>query len=371
MGKMKFYNVNKLLEREPDAAYYVIIGERSNGKTFSVMQHIVEDYLREGAQAALIRRMDIDFKQKRGDLMFSNLVDSGVLLKISGGKWSGVYYRAMRWWLCNYDEDGKPILDDKPFCFGYALTAMEHDKSSGGTTNIRNVLFDEFLARTYLPDEFILFTQTLSSIIRHRNDVKIFMCGNTINPYAPYFGEMGLTRIKQMKKGDIDVYTYGTSGLKVAVEFADSPAKNKPSDVYFAFDNPRLSMITGKGNVWELDIYPHVPERYVPFDVLFTYFIVFDGEVLQCECIRKDNGHSFTYIHRKTTPLQNDDKDLIYSLRYDPRPNWRRRMTRPRTPIERYILSQFQQDKVYYQDNEVGMMVENYLNASGKGERGE
>lgn len=367
MAKMRFYSLKKILER--DAHYNIIIGERSNGKTFAVMQYIVERYLEDGSQGALIRRMDMDFKQKRGDLMFANIVDSGKLAELSKGKWTGIYYRAMRWWLCNYDEDGKPVLDDKPFCFGYSLTAMEHDKSSGGTTNIKTIFYDEMLAPTYLPNEVVTFWNTLSSIIRHRDDVKIFMCGNTINPYSPFFTEMGLTRVKQMKKGEIDVYTYGASDLRVAVEFSDSPAKNKPSDVYFAFDSPKLNMITGKGNVWQLDIYPHCPERYVPYDVMFTYFILFDGETLQCECIRKPNGKSFTFIHRKTTPIQDEDKDLIYSLKFDPRPNWRRRLSRPKTPIERYILDQFVMEKVYYQDNEVGMMVENFINASSKGEK--
>ena len=29
--------------------------------------------------------------------------------------------------------------------------------------------------------------------------------------------------------------------------------------------------------VWELDIYPHLPIKYNPKDVLFTYFIEFDN----------------------------------------------------------------------------------------------
>ena len=72
----------------------------------------------------------------------------------------------------------------------------------------------------------------VSTIVRQRNDVKIFMAGNTVNQYCPYFTEMGLTHIKEMDKGAIEVYKYGDSKLRVAVEYADSiSTKGKPSDI--------------------------------------------------------------------------------------------------------------------------------------------
>ena len=88
----------------------------------------------------------------------------------------------------------------------------------------------------YLQNEFVLFTNVLSTIIRHRNDVKILMLANTVNKYCPYFKEMGLKHITEMEQGDIDVYTYGTSSLRVAVEYCKPFAKGKASDVYFTFN---------------------------------------------------------------------------------------------------------------------------------------
>ena len=69
------------------------------------------------------------------------------------------------------------------------------------------------------------------------------MCGNTVSQYCPYFADMGINRVKQMKKGTIDIYRYGDSGLEIAVEYADFPEANKSgkirkkSDVYFAFND--------------------------------------------------------------------------------------------------------------------------------------
>lgn len=360
MAKNKYYSLKAILERE--ALYNIIIGERSNGKTYSVEEYGLQQFCDGLGQLAIVRRWDTDFKGKRAAVMFDALVANGLVEKYTKGCWENITYKAGRWFLSRQDADGKTVMHEKPFAYAFAISQQEHDKSTS-YPEITTVLFDEFLTRgEYLPDEFILFMNTLSTIIRDRNNVKIFMCGNTVNKYAPYFAEMGLSHIKQMKQGDIDVYEYGNSGLRVAVEFSDSPAKRKPSDVYFAFEgNPRLNMITN--GAWEIDIYPHCPCKFLPKEILFKYFIMFNGETLQCEIVQHGEMY-FTFIHRKTTPIQNEDKDHVYSQKYDPRPNWHRRINKPITKLEKKIATFYAKDKVFYQDNEVGEIVRNFLMSS-------
>jgi len=279
--------------------------------------------------------------------------------KITGGLWTGIYYYASKWYLCTYDPDGNRITDEKPFAYAFAISQMEHDKSTS-YPDITVVVFDEFISRTgYLADEFVAYMNVLSTIIRHRTDVKIFMLGNTVNKYCPYFNEMGLKHIKNMKQGTIDLYTYGDTELTVAVEYCSPISKEgKDSDVYFAFDNPKLQMITG--GAWEIDLYPHCPYKYRPKDIKFTYFIQFDEDLLQCEIISVDHRY-FTFIHRKTTDLKNTDKDIIYTTEYDPRPNYKRNITKPTDDLEKKIAMHYKKDKIFYQDNEVGEIVRNYL----------
>lgn len=357
MAKQKFYTLDPIIKQVPDAQYYVIFGGRSTGKSYSALLRGLKNYADSGKQMAIIRRWQEDFKGKRGQQMFDSLVSNNEISKATAGKWSGVYYWGSRWYLCRY-EDGKRIVDERPFCFGFSIASMEHDKSTS-YPEVTTIVFDEFISRgAYLPDEFVLFMNCLSSIIRNRNDIKIFMLGNTINKYCPYFSEMGLKHIKDMKPGTIDVYTYGDTSLKVAVEFTGSNKAGKASDMYFAFDNPRLSMITGE--VWELDIYPHCPIKYKPQNILFTYFIEFADDLLQCEIVLYNDMY-FTFIHPKTTELKRPDKDLIYSTKYDPRPNYRRKITKPTSEIERKIADFFIKDKIFYADNDTGEIVRNYL----------
>ena len=251
----------------------------------------------------------------------------------------------------------KRILDEKPLAYGFSISTAEHDKSAS-FPGVTTVLFDEFLTRTmYLPDEFVLFMNVISTIIRQRDNVKIFMLGNTVNKYCPYFAEMGLEHVKNMNPGDIDVYRYGDSDLLVAVEYVKPNKHGKDNDLYFAFDNPKLAMITG--GKWEIDIYPHCPEKFTPKDIKFIYFIHFNDDLLQCEIIVKKDC-TFTFIHRKTTPLKGDN-DLVYDPDYYPGPMKRRKITKPVLPVEQKIVWYFKAEKVFYQDNEVGEIVRNYL----------
>ena len=45
--------------------YNVIFGERSNGKTYAVMQHGLKEYAANGKQMAIVRRWQDDFTGKR------------------------------------------------------------------------------------------------------------------------------------------------------------------------------------------------------------------------------------------------------------------------------------------------------------------
>ena len=358
--RTKFYSLKNILAK--NAQYNIIFGERSNGKTYAVLKYAIEQYYKDGSQLAIIRRWQDDFTGKRGATMFDALTTNHEIYNITKGEWSGIYYYGSRWYLCTFDENGKRITNDTPFAYGFSITSMEHDKSTS-YPNIKTICFDEFLSRNgYLQDEFVLFMNVISTIIRHRKDVKIFMLGNTVNKYCPYFKEMGLDHIRQMKEGDIDVYRYGDSDLIVAVEYTKPNKAGKDSDSYFAFNNPKLSMITG--GAWEIDIYPHCPVKYQPKDILFIYYIEFNEDILQCEIIQHEEM-LFTFIHRKTSKLDYDN-DFIYTTEYSPKPNIRRCITKPRTNIEKKIAEFYIKDKIFYASNEIGEIVRNYLMWCGK-----
>ena len=358
--KTKYYSLKRI--KEIHAQYNMIVGERSNGKTFALLDEILQNYFKDHKQGAIVRRWQDDFKGKRAPAMFAPMVSERLVYKYSGGQWDRIDYRSGCWYPARYDEQTDTIVrGDEPIAYAFSLSSMEHDKSTS-YPNITTIVFDEFLTRGYyLVDEFVLFMNVVSTIVRQRTDVTIYMLGNTVNWTCPYFTEMGIKHIRDMKQGSIDVYEYGESGLKVAVEYCKSIADSKKSNVYFAFDNPRLKMITS--GVWELDIYPHLPVKYSNKEIKGIFFICFEGDTLQCEVVQH-NGHGFIYIHRKTTPIHDYDHDIIYSLNNDYRMNHYQSLIRSRDRISQIIAFLVKQNKVYYQDNEIGEIVRNYRQAS-------
>lgn len=355
----KYYSLDAIHDK--GAKINVIVGERSNGKTYSVLKHALDLYKLQGSKLAIVRRWQDDLRGKRGDAYFNSLVANGEIKNATNGEWDNVVFKSNQWFFSRVNQEtGKREIAAEPFAYAFALTTWEHDKG-GSFPEIDIILFDEFITRgRYLPDEFVIFMNVISTIVRYRANVIVYMLANTVSKYGcPYFSEMGLMNVDSMQQGEIQVYEFGDSGLRVAVEYADSPNKTgKASDVYFAFDNPKLKMITG--GVWEMAIYPHCPCKYTPKDVLFRYFIQYYGKTLQCEIVQVDDM-TFTFIHYKTTPLQDTTNDLIYSPDYSPRPNYRRKITRPFSDSERLIWNFYDKEKVFYQSNEVGELVRSYI----------
>lgn len=359
MAKEKFYTLNNILTHNAD--YNIIYGERSNGKTTAVLRLALLNHINNGYknQLAIVRRWEEDFKSNNGKQMFDGIVNLGWVNEFTNGEYNSIYYFAQKWFLVKYNKDGEKVKQaETPFALGFAISSEEHYKSTS-YPNVKIILFDEFITRGYyLPQEFVKFQNLLSTIIRLRDDVKIFMCGNTINKYCPYFAEMGLKGIKKQKQGTIDIYTYGSSGLVVAVEFSDFPSKKKASNKYFAFDNPKLEMIINGG--WEIDIYPHLPHKYVPKDVLYQFFIVFDEELLHGNIIEYEDV-MYIYVHRKTTPIREDTEWLVYQQNPDYRNNYRTNILKPYHKPDKIIKSLIDRKKIFYQDNEVGEVMSNYL----------
>lgn len=359
--KPKYYSLAKILKAGAD--YNIIFGERSNGKTYALLEHALRTYLKTGKQSAYVRRWREDLRGKRAETLFSGLVANGTLEKLTKGKYNEIFYYTGKWFLSNYNaETKKRVPSDDPFCYAFSLSETEHDKSTS-YPNITTVIFDEFLTRKYyLTDEFVIFMNLLSTIIRQRDNVKIFMLGNTVNKYCPYFSEMGLNHIRQQEQGSIDIYKFGETGATVAVEYAASMESTKESNKYFCFDNSRLQMITG--GKWELSLYPHLPTKYVPANILFKYYIVYKEYTLTAEIIQTYKDF-FTYIHYKTTPIRGKQA-VVFALDEDGVPYHFVKIISSATKIQTRIARFFATNKVFYQNNEVGEIVRNYILESSK-----
>ena len=352
----QYYSLQNILSCK--AHYNVVFGERSNGKTFACLERGIKKAFTGKGTMAILRRWDTDISNFNCREMFAGINEGGFVPQWTNGVYQQIVYKNSCWYFAKVNSKKEVIPEKEPIAHAFALTEVEHYKSIS-FPNVSTIIFDEFIAMgAYLPDEFKIFTNMLSTIIRDRTGVEIFMCGNTVNRYCPYFKNMGLTHVKDQKPGEIHTYKFGEDGLKIAVEYTLPNVKGKKSDVYFAFDDPKVKMITN--GEWELDVYPGLPESYNREQIVFTYFIVFDDEIFQCE-VKEGKYELFTYKHKKTTPIKKENEDLVYSTEYSNRPNYRRNLYRPISKTDKKLYEFFRKGKVFYQDNLCGDTVKNYM----------
>ena len=362
--------------RKIGAVYNIIYGKRSKGKTYDMLYNIVKEYWEARKQgvrveAMYLRRWDTDIKTKEMETVCDNLVHNGegvnVIKEITGGQYDSVRFWNRKWYLAKTDPNTGLVNKDKDYFMScMALNTWGHTKG-GSYPFVKTLWFEEFIkvdTDRYLEGEFKAFQNVVSTIVRKRTDVTIWMTGNTTDPFCPYFEEMGLTRVNEQPQGTIDTYKLGKSGKKIAVERTKDTGKWKDSEInndyYFAFSNPELKMITDGD--WEIGLYPLQTEDIKPMDVCGRFFVQYKNWTMQCDIISNYN-YGYIYVHKDIDPLQplDEEHDLIYTTQYNMRPNYRRDFRQTLSDGENVIKQLINMDKILYDSNPTGNAFEAYL----------
>ena len=89
----RYYNLKNILSKNAD--YNLIIGERSNGKTYACLKWCLEQYVNSDykKQFAYIRRWRDDIIGKRAEVVFNALITNNEVYKITKGKSGKVQYK--------------------------------------------------------------------------------------------------------------------------------------------------------------------------------------------------------------------------------------------------------------------------------------
>lgn len=346
-----------------EATYRLIVGQRSNGKTYSVCKHIVEDYFNESKRGAYIRRYEESITPKNLQTLFNPHLQ--LIWELSEHKWNSIFYRAKEFHLCAIDSEGKIIAkDDTAFCITAAINTSENTKGED-RGEVHTIVFDEFMTRSgYLNNEFVRFMNLLSTLIRDRDNAVVYMLANTVNKYCPYFSEMGLKNIDKLAQGEIAVYSYGTSELTVAVELCDEVQATKhTASKYFAFDNPQLQMITR--GAWEFQIYPRPPYKILPEDIVLNFYIQFAEQLLACEVVhstlKQYCNDIFIFVHPQTKDISVDDFTIMYVSDFSSCRMHVRFLKDQPTEGHKLIYSLIQRKAVCFSDNDTGEVFRNWL----------
>jgi len=307
----KYYSIDKI--KKVDAQYKMLLGGRNIGKSYATKEDVIIDCLKSDTQFTYLRRWDRDIKGVYVVNYFNDL-DFKKIESKTKKSFSGVYYWQGKIFLCNFDEDNKPI-DKWHIGYSHSLSQNERYKSQM-FPRVKYTIFEEFITdQMYLPDEPTILQEYASTIYRERKST-IYLIGNTISKLCPYFNEWNLGNILQMKTNEIAVFENTTEVLssegkvdivvKIAVEMCG--AEGVFSKMAFG---SAANMIVK--NEWKQKSVPRLDKEVVnDMKEIYHLFVLCDNltfKMLLCR-YQKD---VFWYVKPHTTEIKNFEKERIVS----------------------------------------------------------
>ena len=141
MSKFRYYDIRHLLTEYSDALYYIVIGERSNGKTYSSLDYCLQRAAK-GEEFAYLRRYGEDIRPKNLSSLFDAHLKNNRIPELFPN-YDSIEYTSGRFVLYKRDENGKRDASVEPKTIGRAfdLNGMEHYKSIA-FPRITTIVFD-------------------------------------------------------------------------------------------------------------------------------------------------------------------------------------------------------------------------------------
>ena len=130
---IKWYSLDNILKY--DVQYYMIFGERSNGKSYAVDKYIIDKFFEEGKQFAFVKRFEEDIKTKYMSEVFNPLEE--YILEKYGHRIK--FYRGC-WLLYEDGLEGK-ISECKVFGYAFSLANVNRTKATS-YPDIDTILFE-------------------------------------------------------------------------------------------------------------------------------------------------------------------------------------------------------------------------------------
>lgn len=359
---------------DTDAQYHIAIGGRSDGKTTNLVITALNLYLQTGKCSVYLRQMDVDIKGANGASICNSLGSFtynsskppiNLIAIMSNNYFNEVVFKRRGFYLSKRKEDGSSETMEQPFLILLAVSQMVHFKSTS-LPNLGLIIFDEFInaANQYLVDECFIFFNMVSTLVRDKDDVKIFMLANSTTWNNPYFKTFNLTRkVRKLKMGDMAIYKFQREGadetdieMAVAVEYCTKAGNgSSPSDIYFIVDDERINMITD--GTFAIPEYPKCPIDFTRANVKVTYWIMTDNQILRAR-LMKVNRDLFVFVEsscEEQMEFFKTDRDVVFSLKYTSNRN---HFISPLGNYDdvrvKYLKQAIQANRVFFGSNEVG-----------------
>lgn len=188
MTNSKYWDINRTLTH--NALFYVIVGNRSAGKSYGCIKKVVENFIKKHEQFVYTRRYEKDLKDSLPTI-FNDIIKNREFpdyeFKVDGLK---LYCRI------KVDEDAKVAWTDNDICgYGVILSTADNKKSIS-YPNVTMIIYDEFMLdsessmQRYLKNEPRTLMNLYETVARPGTEhprCTLFMLSNSISINNPYF----------------------------------------------------------------------------------------------------------------------------------------------------------------------------------------
>ena len=301
--KQNYYRLSKILK--VDADYNILLGERSNGKSYAVKEFCIAEAWKHDRLFILVRRWDLEIKQTLVEDYFKDAPIS----VITDDECDGVSVYSGKIYLTKWNEETEKA--DKLKLIGYTRSiSMEQHYTSGVYDQVQNIIFEEFISRdSYLANEPLRLMNFISTVARRRK-IKVWMIGNTISRICPYFMEWQLVNIPKQKQGTIETYAFKTEEtdendefitVTIAVEFCENSGRN--SKMFFGASSEMI--VSG---AWQSKSVPHLEGRLmIDYSEVYDMYILVKGFKFRARYLQhNESGSMIWFVCPHTKPIPND-----------------------------------------------------------------
>ena len=250
---MEFYSYNKIDEFNAD--FKIIFGSRGTGKSYGIKKKVIDNFFNsdEKEQFVIVRRFEADIKQKIAQTYFADMAD--YLAETYQAK---IKYYQGQFWIKDLDEPDSGIKGARVCGYMMALNLTERYKSTA-YPDVTTIVFEEFMSMNnrYLSDEISLFNNFVSTIVRKRKNVSVYMLANAISRYNPYTTELGIDLSKLEVDSILPLQKYdGEDRYVYVIERTKNVKVENNGDYYYQFhDSSKKGNMVTDGD-FEVKAYP-------------------------------------------------------------------------------------------------------------------
>lgn len=368
--KPRYFEVKPLIKKYSKARYYFVLGGRGTGKTYPVIREAITNAIQGKGKFAYVRRRKeslTTFNMKTTFSIHHDLVEA-----LTKGAWNRITYWQRQFWLEKWeknDETGqmeRVAKNPEPIGAAYAMSTWETDKGAdfGFESGIKHIILDEALSKAgqYLPDEWTVFQNVISTLVRDRwdFDTKIWLLANPLSKWAnPYFRNMGITKQLIAKFGITEIKYPDETGKKTAMtaifayigtELGEiDPNRELLFNTFFAFQNSRGKSKSITHGYWEMDDSARLPSGvYQESTKNRTVYCIFGEEKLAIDIMCYDYMHKYYLMLYPTEKIRDKTYYMVLGTSLD---KYAIVGSDSKHPISQLINNIYETGQVYYSDD--------------------